>query len=157
MKILITSDSHGNYNKISDFILESGDIDLMIHAGDGVEDCKYISYETGINYYVVKGNNDFFTNEAYTKILDLDGVKILLTHGHKYGVDFSLDGLMRKAVDNSCDVVIFGHTHTYTQANKSGILFLNPGSVSLPRDGKASMMLMTLDNENINIEKIYVQ
>lgn len=60
MKILITSDTHGYYSKITDLILDRKDLDLMIHAGDGVEDCKNINYETGINYYVVKGNNDFF-------------------------------------------------------------------------------------------------
>lgn len=154
MKILITSDSHGYYNKISDYILERGDIDLMLHAGDGVEDCQYIGYETGIKYYVVKGNNDFYSKEAYYKIIDIEGLKILLTHGHKFGVDFSLDTLLEKALDNSCDIVIFGHTHTYTQVSRSGVLFLNPGSVSLPRDGQASMMLMTLDKEKMDIEKI---
>ena len=126
----------------------------MLHAGDGVEDCQYISYETGVDYYVVKGNNDFFTNEPYEKIIDLEGIRILLTHGHKNGVDFSLRGLLAKAIDKSCDLVIFGHTHTYTKIKESGILFLNPGSVSLPRDGQASMMLMTLDKEKMDIEKI---
>lgn len=154
MKILITSDTHGSYSKVSDFIIERGDIDLMLHAGDGVEDCQYIGYETGVVYYVVKGNNDFFTNEPYEKIIDLEGIRILLTHGHKNGVDFSLRGLLAKAIDKSCDLVIFGHTHTYTKIKESGILFLNPGSVSLPRDGQASMMLMTLDKEKMDIEKI---
>lgn len=153
MKILITSDTHGSYSKISDLILDRGDIDLMIHAGDGVEDCKYISYETGIDYYVVKGNNDFFTDESYNKVIDLEGYKILLSHGHKDNINFSISSLIKKAKENSCDIVIFGHIHRYVEVKRAGILFLNPGSASLPRDGKASCMIMDL-NDGINIEKV---
>lgn len=153
MKILITSDTHGHYEKISDLILSEGDFDLMLHAGDGVEDCKHINYETGINYHVVKGNNDFYSNELYNKIIDIEGHKILLTHGHKENVDFSLAGLMDKADISSCDIVIFGHIHRYINISRSGILFLNPGSPSLPRDGMASAMIMTVENK-IKIEKV---
>ena len=62
MKILVTSDTHGMYDSVSDYILSHEDIDLLIHAGDGLEDVKNIYYETGLNYYAVKGNNDFFIN-----------------------------------------------------------------------------------------------
>ena len=87
MKVLVTSDTHGNYGLISDYILENGDIDLLIHAGDGVEDVENIHYETDISYYVVKGNNDFFSNESYDKIIDIENQRIFLSHGHKYGVE----------------------------------------------------------------------
>lgn len=153
MKILITSDTHGYYGTISDLILARGDIDLMIHAGDGVEDCKNINYETGIDYYVVKGNNDFFSNEPYYKTIDLGGHKILLTHGHKEGIDYTLSNLIEKSKDKSCDIAIFGHIHRYVEINRSGILILNPGSPSLPRDGNASAMIMSLEN-GIEIEKV---
>ncbi|KGF03116.1 YfcE family phosphodiesterase [Anaerococcus lactolyticus] len=153
MKILITSDTHGSYGQISDLILSHGDFDLMLHAGDGVEDCKYIKYETGIDYYVVKGNNDFLSNEPYNKIIEIGNHKILLTHGHKEHVDFSLNELIEKAKTNSCDIAIFGHIHRYMEIKSSGLLILNPGSPFLPRDGVGSAMIMTI-NEDINIEKV---
>lgn len=153
MKILITSDTHGCYEKISDLILDQGDFNLMIHAGDGVEDCKNINYETGVDYYVVKGNNDFFSNEPYNKIIELGSHRIFLTHGHKENVDFSLGGLIEKAISVSCDIVIFGHIHRYVNINRSGKLILNPGSPFLPRDGERSAMIMTIDDE-IKIEKV---
>ena len=37
MKILVTSDTHGLYSHISNYIISNPDIDLLIHAGDGVE------------------------------------------------------------------------------------------------------------------------
>lgn len=153
MKILITSDTHGYYSKITDLILDRKDLDLMIHAGDGVEDCKNINYETGINYYVVKGNNDFFSNEPYYKIINLDGYKIFLTHGHKEGVDYTLSNIIEKAKENSCDLAIFGHIHRYVELKKSDVLILNPGSPSLPRDGEDSAMIMTIDKD-IEVEKV---
>lgn len=155
MKILITSDTHGSYGKISDLILARGDIDLMLHAGDGVEDCESIHYETGIDYYVVKGNNDFFSNEPYNKIIDLAGKKILLTHGHKEGIDYTLSNLIKKSKDLNVDIAIFGHIHRYVELNRSGVLILNPGSPSLPRDGNATAMIMNID-ENIKIEKVLI-
>lgn len=153
MKILITSDTHGYYGRISDLILDHGDFDLMIHAGDGVEDCKNINYETGIDYYVVKGNNDFFSNEPYNKIIEIAGYKIFLTHGHKEHVDFSMDDLIEKSKSFGCDIAIFGHIHRYVNINKSGILILNPGSPFLPRDGGPSAMIMTIDDD-LKIDKV---
>lgn len=153
MKILITSDTHGYYERISDLILDHGDFDLMIHAGDGVEDCRNINYETGIDYYVVKGNNDFFSNEPYNKIIEIAGYKIFLTHGHKENVDFSLSNLIEKATSLDCDMAIFGHIHRYVNLDRSGILILNPGSPFLPRDGAASAMIMNID-EDLRIEKV---
>lgn len=153
MKVLITSDTHGSYGKISDLILQRDDIDLMIHAGDGIEDCKNISYETGIDYYVVKGNNDFLADESFDKVIDLEGYRILLSHGHKENINFSISSLISKAKENSCQVVIFGHIHRYVEVKRAGILFLNPGSASLPRDGRASCMIMDI-GKDIKIEKV---
>lgn len=154
MKILITSDTHSMYNKISDLILEREDIDLLIHAGDGVDDCKYINYETGIKYYVVKGNNDYFSDQPYEKVIQLLGHKILLSHGHKENIDVSINQLFQKALDYDCDIVIFGHIHRYVNIERNGILFLNPGSPILPRDGQSSCIIMVLEEDKIEIEKI---
>lgn len=153
MRVLVTSDTHSMYTKISDLILERDDIDIMIHAGDGVDDCKYIYYETGIDYYVVKGNNDYLSDQPYERVIELEGHKILLSHGHKENIDLSINQLFQKALDYGCDIVIFGHIHRYVKMERNGILFLNPGSPILPRDGQASCIIMDLDKE-IKIEKI---
>lgn len=147
MKILVTSDTHGSYSDISDYIITNNDIDLLIHAGDGVEDVRNISYETGIDYYTVKGNNDFFINEDYEKVIEIAGNKIFLSHGHKYGVDFSYDNILEKAKEFNCEIAIFGHIHTYINKEVNGILLLNPGSPSLPRDGVRSFVILEIDEE----------
>ena len=58
MKILVTSDTHGEINSVGEFI-ENNHLELMIHAGDFTKDAYNISKVTGINYITVKGNNDY--------------------------------------------------------------------------------------------------
>ena len=153
MKILVTSDTHGIYDSISDYILMHDDIDLLIHAGDGIDDCKYINYETGIDYYAVKGNNDYISNESYEKVIEIEGRKIFLTHGHKQYVSFGYNNIIESALENECDIAIFGHTHKFLNTTKSNILLLNPGSVSLPRGDNPSFIILEI-NDKIKVRKI---
>ncbi|MDU5149370.1 metallophosphoesterase [uncultured Anaerococcus sp.] len=153
MKILVTSDTHGMYDSVSDYILTHEDIDLLIHAGDGLEDVKNIYYETGLNYYAVKGNNDFFINEEYEKVIDIDGKRLFLTHGHKYDVGYTYENLVEKAYELNCDIIVFGHIHTYVNEIKNDILLLNPGSPSLSRDGVGSFIILDI-NDKINVTKV---
>lgn len=55
-----------------------------------------------------------------------DGKKIYLSHGHR-DVPPLNDG----------DVYVTGHTHVPHNVCEDGVLYLNPGSVSLPKDGSA--------------------
>jgi predicted phosphodiesterase len=45
------------------------------------------------------------------EFLVLDGVRILLTHGHAYGVKGGLGTAIAHAARRDADVLIFGHTH----------------------------------------------
>lgn len=60
-------------------------------------------------------------------MLELDGKRIYLTHGHHYNIDNPLP---------MCpgDIMIYGHTHVPIDTTKDGIRFLNPGSVSIPKE-----------------------
>lgn len=156
MKILVTADTHGYYNQISDYILLHDDIDLLIHAGDGVDDVVDIHNETGIDYYVVDGNNDFFTNHEFDEIIEIDKFKIFLTHGHNYYVDFSYDDLVKKAKENNCNIIIHGHTHKYVNQYIDDILILNPGSIFLSRDRNPGFVIMTINDDKLEIERISV-
>lgn len=54
-------------------------------------------------------------------LLELDGKSIYLTHGHL-------------PVSGKSDIVISGHTHITKCEEEDGVLYLNPGSVSMPKD-----------------------
>lgn len=61
-------------------------------------------------------------------MLELGGVSVMATHGHL----FSDDGIPRGA-----KIVISGHTHLVRNEYCCGVLRLNPGSVSLPKENSA--------------------
>lgn len=155
MRILVTSDTHGDFYSVLDYI-EKNPIDLMIHAGDYTEDAENISKYTGINYVTVKGNNDYGDyKNSFEQIIPLGKINILLVHGHREGVYFSKNQLIQKAMDYDCNFVIFGHTHMYYYEyfEDFDMYLLNPGSSSLPRDNNKGFVILEID-EKIKVKKI---
>ena len=63
-----------------------------------------------------------------------DGIQFYLTHGHHADPD-RLPKLPEGAV------FLFGHTHVKLDAVRNGIRCLNPGSVSIPKDGSNSCLI----------------
>lgn len=131
MKAVIISDSHGSFNAMTRAIEAEGHVDMIIHAGDvvrDVEDLKIMYPHQRIVY--VKGNNDFWERDAENdRFFTFNNVKIFLTHGHNYGVKYSLAKLQKHARDMGADVCIFGHTHSAYNQSDGGIIMFNPGSV----------------------------
>ena len=132
MKIGIISDTHQNLKLAKKVIEHMGPVDMLLHAGDHYRDALKLSDEIGINIKAVIGNCDISDGPA-EEIIDLDGVKVLLTHGHRYGVKFGLDKLYYRARELEARVVVFGHSHVPAEEWVEGILFLNPGSTGIPR------------------------
>ena len=56
---------------------------------------------------------------------------LFCTHGHLFGPQ-NVPPLARGAA------LLYGHTHVKEIVSRDGILFVNPGSVSLPKDGSNS-------------------
>ena len=64
----------------------------------------------------------------------LDGKTLYLTHGHHANPD-NLPPLPEGSI------FLFGHTHVKMDEMRSGIRCLNPGSVSIPKDGSHSCLV----------------
>ena len=64
----------------------------------------------------------------------LDGKTFYLTHGHHHNPD-NLPPLPEGSV------FLFGHTHVKMDEVRSGVRCLNPGSVSIPKDGSHSCLI----------------
>lgn len=59
---------------------------------------------------------------------------VTMTHGHHYSFD---------NLPASCgDIFLQGHTHIGVLEKKENLILANPGSVSLPKDGRHSYMVM---------------
>lgn len=146
MKILIVTDSHGNTNKIYDIISqESPNIIIWTgdHSWDG-EECSFAFPD--IKFYIVRGNCDIFDRKFNdNEILDIDGIKIFITHGHLYNVKKEMYTLEAIAERYYVDAVCFGHTHIPYYEEKNGIKYFNPGAL---KDNRYGVLL--IENKKLN-------
>jgi hypothetical protein len=137
IKILVVSDTHGQIEHAVECIKKEGPYDRMIHLGDQVEDAVRLANWLGIEQLdVCAGNCDYPSEGVSEKILNIDGVTIFMTHGHKYGVKFTLDRLYYRAKEVGAKIALYGHTHQRRMVEERGVTLFNPGSLSLPRDWK---------------------
>lgn len=136
MKIIVFSDSHSDTRKMREAInLHKHNTDAVIYLGDGLKDVNYLkNMFPQIAFFEVKGNCDFFERESEEeRLLTLDGVKILITHGHLYGVKGGYGNIATYAEKIGADAVFFGHTHVpfenIYEINDKNIVLFNPGSI----------------------------
>jgi len=150
-KILVVSDNHRKLDNIYQLLEENPDISYFIHLGDseGSEDAIRTHLPKGCESYFVQGNNDFFAYLPKEIEMRLGKERLFLTHGHLYGVGFDLQGLADEARDRNCSMALFGHTHRPFSRVVNGVLCINPGSISFPRQDNRtpSYAMFYLDNK----------
>ena len=108
MKVLIVSDTHGQDENLEETVLREAPFDYLIHCGD------------------VEGREIFIEALAECPC-------ILVTHGHHYFVSRDYDKLVENAQAKGCKIAMYGHTHMPVIENEDGILVINPGSLTYPR------------------------
>lgn len=153
MKYLIFSDIHGSSSATQCMleIFEQKQCDFMIILGDVLYHGPRNPLPQGhnpkqvaelLNGYrdkiiCVGGNCDAAVDQMvlqfpclaeYTMIID-EGVKLFVTHGHQYNPE-NLP-LLQKG-----DIFLYGHTHLWEIEEIEGIIQCNPGSISLPKEGR---------------------
>ena len=71
----------------------------------------------------------------------------MITHGHYYYVSAGLEDIKKEARGRGMDIVMFGHPHRPLIEKDHGVVALNPGSTSYPRqDGHLpSYIVMEID------------
>ncbi|MGI6084357.1 MAG: metallophosphoesterase [Acetivibrionales bacterium] len=135
---LVISDTHGELRHAKKMIEQYPQINGLIHLGDFYKDAYIIKAKyPELKIFTVPGNCDFYNDLPTDIILEIEGKRILITHGHRYGVKNGIERLERKALQEGIDVVLFGHTHCPLQEYRSDILFVNPGSIGFPRSFSA--------------------
>lgn len=144
MKILIISDSHGDILKFYELMSEEKP-NMVFWTGDfssDGEECSFAYPE--IPFHIVRGNCDIY-DESFNdnEIVEVNGVKILLTHGHLYNVKREMFTLEKFSEKLGVDAVSFGHTHVPYLKEENGIKFFNPGAL---KDGNYGILNIT-DNK----------
>lgn len=130
MKVAIVSDTHG----ATDFntIISEHTPDINIHTGDSELKLTDSILEA---WHTVKGNMDFDSKTPKIKLIEWQGERILIVHGHLQQVEFGLLRLQYLAAEHQATIVCFGHTHRLGAEVIEGRLFVNAGSWSFPRAG----------------------
>ncbi len=146
MRIGVVSDSHGDIHMLREAVVRMGSIDLLLHAGDLYEDGEDISRIMKIPWRGVVGNCDFGVTEPAEVIVEAENCRLLMVHGHRFGVKSDYLRLQYYAMEKGCDTVIFGHTHEPLCLRRGNILLFNPGSVARPRVGGFSYGIIELDD-----------
>ncbi|MBQ3150778.1 MAG: phosphodiesterase [Clostridia bacterium] len=164
MKWLIASDIHGSAvycemlikafdNEKADRLLLLGDI--LYHGPrndlpDGYDPKQVIAMLNGISDSIlcVRGNCDTEVDQmvlafpimADYALIDIGKTVVYVTHGHTFNRANSPP--MKKG-----DILLHGHTHVPACEAFGDFTYLNPGSVSIPKDG-SERGYMTFDGTN---------
>lgn len=140
MKLLIVSDSHGDTSYLSE-IIQRHNLETL-HLGDS-EIPKDM-----FNMRMVRGNSYYDYNMPIDISFKVEEKTIYMTHGHIYDVYNGLTALSLKAQSVNAKYCLFGHTHVPMYAERHGIIFINPGSISRPRNGVSSYMILNTQDDS---------
>lgn len=159
MKILVVSDTHNSHRNLEKVVEKEKDIDLFVHLGDveGGED--YIEALVDCPVHILSGNNDFFSDLPREEEFYVAGKRIFITHGHYYYVSMNEDRLREEAKNRGADIVMYGHTHRPACSDENGLLVLNPGSISYPRQigRKPTYMIVHIEqNKEVKVELLHI-
>ncbi len=162
-RVLVMSDSHGNSENVRRAIEktreEVGDFQLLIHLGD-VGNAQEVEELAGVPCYIVRGNTDYDRNLRDVNVILVGEHRLFLTHGHRYGVHSSLLSLRNAALENDCDIAMYGHTHVpLLDEDVDDVTILNPGSLTYPRQEgkKQSFVVMEVDDaEEVTYQFYYM-
>ena len=151
MTLLVLSDSHGRPDLIEEAIRRVRP-DGILFAGDGLRDLTRV--ELPCPLWAVSGNCDWLSApliisgnafEPQTEeLVTVEGIRILLTHGHKYGVKSGPTAAAYRALELGADILVYGHTHVPVEyrlppaeggsEERKPLILFNPGSIG-DRDG----------------------
>ncbi|SHK04108.1 hypothetical protein SAMN02745227_01368 [Anaerobranca californiensis DSM 14826] len=151
--IPVFSDTHG----FKETIKKCGEIamgyDFFFHLGDNIKDALEIEGFCGKQGFKVVGNTDIGAKGDEKILLTIKGKRILLCHGHQFGVKSGLTRLSYYCEENGIDLAVFGHTHVSLITEINGVKYFNPGSAVLPRGGTIrSYGLISISDEGIWLE-----
>lgn len=134
MKALVFSDSHGKLDGIVEAMKRHPDYEAVFHLGDVGNDVDTLRSMTPYPIYIVRGNCDYSMKLKDHLIVEFDGKRIAMCHGHRYLMyGNGTDSLRYFGLQQEADIVMFGHTHIPLLEETRDLILLNPGSISKPR------------------------
>lgn len=161
MKVVIASDIHGSLyyaNKLKEAFSRE-EAEQLILLGDvyyhgprnelpkeyNPKGVSKLLNEMASKLICLKGNCDAEVDEMISEFsfaenmyMFFNGKKVYLAHGHK--IDFTKSGKYG-------DIIIYGHLHTGFIKNENGVIIINCGSVSLPKENTENSYIVLIDDK----------
>ena len=147
VRMLLLSDAHVPDRALEiprtivEWIERSKPFDIVVYAGD-LTGREILEWVEGLapQSYVVAGNMDWLPLPEY-HVFEIHGIKIGVVHGDQVYPRGDIKKLTRLARKLGVQVLISGHTHDPFIAVESGVLHINPGSVTgVPSGGGGSLI-----------------
>lgn len=170
----IISDSHGSLKWFKKSIEALGECFRYIHLGDYLyhgprnplpEDynpAELAKEMKKYNFNYITGNCD---SQVDNMVLDIPENKfysiesfgnfnMFFTHGFTPSIEDSIN----LAIENNCELLFHGHTHISKIEKIDNLTIVNPGSISLPKNGCfKSGIKMILDEQKLLLEFINIE
>ncbi len=163
MRIGIISDTHGSAIAWEQAMELFRDVELIVHAGDmlyhgprnplpaGYEPKKLASLINAapVPVIIARGNCDADVDQVMVNwplqspyaFIQVDGLRLLVNHGHT----MTPEQMLTQAQRHRANLFVFGHSHLASLAKSDGVLLLNPGSPSLPKDERETATVAVAD------------
>lgn len=156
MKVLVLSDSHGNISNMIQAV-ERESPRMVFHLGDCWRDGERLhDHFPELPMEQVHGNCDFPRGTRdMEKLVYLEDKRVLLCHGHTYGVKQSLVPAGYAAEEKDLDLFLFGHTHRPLVDMWGKTLFLNPGSIG--DYARPTYGVVTLENGRLDARTVLLR
>ena len=131
MRIAVFTDSHGDVEPMARLI-EREKPELVLHLGDYVRDAQELCRRfPGMDIRYVRGNCDYGSNAEEVLTPVAEGLRIFMTHGHRYNVKYTLQSLANAAHFAGARLALFGHTHQSEFKELGDVTLFNPGAAGI--------------------------
>ena len=140
MKILLVSDSHGDYESLDRLLNMFPNMDLYLHAGDSEQD------EFSIKPFIsVRGNCDHYYDFQNFLVIPSPQGNIYVQH-----TPYVSKSVISK---HNAKIVIHGHTHIRRNEKVNDILYVNPGAISYARDKyEGSYAILNIEKNKLEVK-----
>ena len=161
-KIAIISDTHfSRWDEVHPKIRQAvRDADIAVHCGDIVrQDVVDGMRREAKRAVIVHGNSDppdLRQSLPYTEVIEVEGVRLGVTHPAWGGPEFPLEELLPDFPE-PVDAILFGHLHETINETRDGVLFLNPGQAYKSFMVPATIATLTVDKGKMSPKIVVIE
>lgn len=156
-RIVVISDTHGKNLDVlpSEIRDEVVNADIVVHCGDYDRLPLLNQLRRAAKRFIgVFGNIDSIDIRAELPdkaVFEVEGKRIGVIHPHWGGPPFGLEEAIAREFEG-VDMILFGHTHDICHQTINGVIFLNPGQAYRSFREPASVGIVTIGPEGIEVE-----